>query len=697
MAISDADLAAFNALDLPRAKTGGFQGAPKKKGRGGTATSLISEGAGTAGALTGAAIGTAILPGVGTLLGAGIGGFAGGFGGRAAENKIRDGEYRLEDALMEGAISGVAGAGPIRASKALIQGTKALGKKGAGTMATSTLEDAVTSAAQQPAKTSMQGRMIDAGNDLLVNQYGAVPSRVARATNPKKTFGELANLGLTKPQDVERVASGVTGSQGIINKAVISAVGNSSTVPTDSVQKTLLAAIDDYGLVDSNAKSVTNMVNAQMNKLRGGSSPSKVFDVMKSLEKQAAHLQGKSGANYSMPTPERVDIAKTLLRVRDDLENSLYNAAGANKNLGMALTPQLRDELVALHPSSPEWTNFVDGTVMKADTVKKLRSTMAPFVRARQHIDEADIADATIGGRMANTISNGGSVTGAMAMGATQLMKGPASRMAGQTLRKAAGADLSSPVIKGPALGMGGIIGREAGAAGIRSQFSPQDAGATGLEGALMQADPSGMGGTENQTPWLENGTSGPLDPNTMQPVQTSPYSRDNLMYDIQRDPKNAAKYIAYYKELDEIFGVEADEGSQLTSDTRKMLNMSSNGQNTINQLQAQFEAAGGGGGKLGGFIQNKMANVGLDKNAGVYNDLSGGSVSQLAKALGETGTLSDSDRAIYASLLPKLTESPQQAALKWRAIQQRLEVARQNAMMYGAGNMEEPQTQGAY
>ncbi len=47
------------------------------------------------------------------------------------------------------------------------------------------------------------------------------------------------------------------------------------------------------------------------------------------------------------------------------------------------------------------------------------------------------------------------------------------------------------------------------------------------------------------------------------QPVQENPYPRENLMYDIQRDPDNADKYIAYFQNLQEVF---ASQEPQLTS-----------------------------------------------------------------------------------------------------------------------------------
>jgi hypothetical protein len=106
--------------------------APKTTGRGGIATSLISETAGLAGASKGAGIGagigTAIAPGAGTIIGGVIGGIVGGFGGgflgRSLENKVRDDEFRIKQALGEGVTSGIAGGlgGAVRG----FQGAKAL-------------------------------------------------------------------------------------------------------------------------------------------------------------------------------------------------------------------------------------------------------------------------------------------------------------------------------------------------------------------------------------------------------------------------------------------------------------------------------------------------------------------------------------------------------------------------------------------
>lgn len=125
---------------------------PKQSGKGGFLSSIISElggaGGAAAGAATGAALGS-VVPGIGNIIGgiAGgvIGGFGGGTAGRLAENKIRDNEYRLGDALKEGAVSGLFGgiSPALQGARGLSALGKASGSKGlrAGIGALSELSD----------------------------------------------------------------------------------------------------------------------------------------------------------------------------------------------------------------------------------------------------------------------------------------------------------------------------------------------------------------------------------------------------------------------------------------------------------------------------------------------------------------------------------------------------------------------------
>jgi len=181
-----------------------------------------------------------------------------------------------------------------------------------------------------------------------------------------------------------------------------------------------------------------------------------------------------------------------------------------------------------------------------------------------------------------------------------------------------------------------------------------------------------------------------------------SPYARENLLYDIQRDPANADQYIAYYQQLQEVFGTPAAE--PLSQSNQSALASADNADNTLSQLESLYSSAGGGSGRVGGFVQNLAGQAGFDKNASVYNSLSQASVTQIAKALAGAGggTVSDADAKVIIAALPTLQDSPEEAQAKFAALRQRLQAARENTMFYGQGGTSNPleqalMQQGAY
>lgn len=690
-------LGGFSAGAMPNYAPPKPQPKKSKKGSGNQnpLTAFISELSGAGGAAGGAALGTLLLPGVGTVLGGLAGGFLGGATGKGLENRVRDNEYRPEDAIKEGLISGLFGGGPINTAKLAFKGGQAALGGGAKTAARTgalSLDDVMTQPIEQAAKTSTQGKLTSLGNKMLTNQYGTISKPMARATNPEDTFGELANYGLTKPEDVERVAGMFTGSGGIVNKAVLKAVGSGKRVDTSGVQQVFDDAVQINGLVDKDAQSVRNVFRAQMGKLLGGpqgsirpdSDPSDVLDVMKALEKRAADLTGK-GKNYRLSTPERMDQAKTLMAVRDELQDRLY----ANADVKQVLTPELREQLVRLQPDNPQWQQYIDTSVMKSGDIGKLRSTMAPFVRARQVIDEADTNSMTFGGRAGNAALGLGAgtaagglmggiaapITGMLAGAAQSAAQNPLSRGAANVLRRAgqprmtaspmAGITASTPKQAASRVAVSGL--------GMGALNAGQSTDPTTLEEAL-QGDvlPGGM-------PMGGDGAS-------MQPeVPQSPYSRDNLMADLQRDPKNADKYIEYYNALEEIFNPDLED-SKLGATARTSLANSDNAVNTLDQLQQMFTQTGGGSGKLGGAVQNKLGGLGFNDQAATYNALSASSSSQLARAVNGGGQVTDADAAVIIKALPQLTDSPEVAAAKFAALRQRLQTAHNNTLLYGSG-----------
>lgn len=312
-------------------------------------------------------------------------------------------------------------------------------------------------------KKSTGGRLTSFGNRALASQYGTISRPVARATDPSRTLGELADAGLTKPADVERVARAITGGDGMVTKAVSDAAGGAKGVDVSNLRRTFEDSMDNLGIVDKDRKSLTMMFDAQMNKLSGGAAgsinpkvnPTEALDTMKAFEKRAAALSGK-GETYSLPTPERLDQAKALKLVRDELEDRLYVGAGANANLGKILTPEFGNTLKQLQPGNKQWAKYVNEKILGAKTVGELRSSMAPFVRGGKIIDEGELNAMTAGGRMGN-FANAPTIKGAIGTGLTNMVKNPAARAS------AAAARGTGKLLDGHAVGLLGKVRPAAG------------------------------------------------------------------------------------------------------------------------------------------------------------------------------------------------------------------------------------------
>lgn len=673
---------------------------PEQKKKKDFLTDQISTGGGIGGALAGGAAGASlgsIVPGIGTVIGglagAILGGATGSGGGELAENFITGEEDKLKNVGQEAILGGIFSAPPVRAAKGIIGALKGVGsgaaKEGfeqgftkAGLLSRITGNAAET--AGVPLKTSAQGRLQDLGNKALLSQYGTIGKPVARSTNPTETIGQLADYGITNPQDAERIASAVTGSGGILNKAVARSVDKAGGVDTTNLRRIAEDALQLNGVVEKDAKSVMSVVDAQLRRLQGGpagslnplADPNDALDVMRTLERRIADLNGKGG-NARLATGERSDQAKALQAIHDEIEDRLYRGAGADKNLSNVLTPEVREQLVSLKPNDKNWQAFVDSRVMNAKGIEDLRSAQAPFVRVGRIIDDADQNSLTFGGRSGNLASNlsAGGITGALASTATNLAQPVLARYGGQALRKGAGqASNGAMVASKPKLNSPlGVVGRLGIAAPLLSNDMDSVQGESGLRG---------------QSPVSASLSDALVEAASDTPEEAgiSPYPKANLMADIQRDPRNAEKYIAQYEALQEIYAPPVKEKTSATA--QKALAQSANGESTISQLSELLNAAGGGQGNVGGNISSFLGGLGLNDNAKTYNDLARGSVAQIAKALGETGALSDSDITTYSAMLPKLTDTEAVARNKLVALKQRLAAARQSTMRYGASDL---------
>lgn len=99
----------------------------------------------------------------------------------------------------------------------------------------------------------------------------------------------------------------------------------------------------------------------------------------------------------------------------------------------------------------------------------------------------------------------------------------------------------------------------------------------------------------------------------------------------------------------------------------------------TIDQLEGLFNQAGGGQG-LAGYLQQAMGQARLNPQVEAYDKVRDSAAIAVARALGETGPLSNQDIKMYAKYLPNVNDSKEAAQIKLDAIRQRLSIISQQS-----------------
>lgn len=628
-------------------------------------TDQISTGGGIGGALGGAAAGATIgsvVPGIGTAIGGLIGGIAGGALGSGAgeftENVITGEEDKFRNVGQEALLGGIFSAPPIRAGKALIGAGKAVASGTGAAGARTAAETALTKPGVIQSLVGKGGQaLIGSGDTLAVKQFRLNPSQTS---NFKKKFGEDAGAVIRRYgfQSADEIAE-----KGIkpLQDQFTQTVANIPPVSKSALQETFnqkIATLSKSSASDTRAlaQQLKQEADAILKPLGESISP---------VELNAIKNQFDSLVNYTQQqaNPARYGVNKRAAdAIRETLQKS--DPTGTLKQIGRERQKLTQLSDIALKQEELGRGSLPVGLTQGIGGIAGGVATGNPL--------------GMVGGAIGTAAMNSQAGRRAVAGGADRLSE----------------ALLSASQRPVNPTSAGGVIGRlgTVGAAGSifdQSENSPSN---------TMNAPISNpMNSDSMDTLYNVVPTAGSIFESNMQPQQLeqpqsqNPYPQQNLLFDIQRDPQNANKYIAYYQSLQEVLGQGAPE--PLSQSNQSALASADNAENTLNQLEGLFAQAGGGGGRIGGFVQNLAGQAGLDKNASVYNSLSQASVTQIAKALAGSGagTVSDADARVIIQALPTLQDSPEEARAKFSALRQRLQAARENTMFYGQGGTSNP------
>lgn len=708
---------AFNKLSQPAAEPQKSEGG----GVGGFLRNLLPTLGGTGGTLGGAAvgagIGTAILPGIGTGIGALLGAIGGGAGGSAlgkgGQNLIEGkdiGEGVGEEALFGGLTSlpftsglkvlkGVGAASKGLGSKALQEfseaGTKALPGPVSGKFA----QEAGTDLSKDMLpnvgilnKAKLADKATTAGSRLLASQSkGALDKQLA--SQAPEIYKAMNRYGFNNAGDFQKAASKVTGDVGAINHSKMYLLQNAkNTIKIPNWRTNASEVIDDaIGLTDRDPKSLGGILQKADDKIMKGMSgragnravgigeahPEDIYKVAQELQQSAYKSLGNK--SYDAASDARQAKFDVLMQARNDLRGAVDTALG-----GSPVTAQLKNDMIKELASQGITNKNLIKDVQNAKTLGDLNKIEKVFVDASK-VGEETLSAANARGLSVPTDYRGTTLTGL----ATNAIIPSANRLAGRALLRT-GEKLGEQA--GGAQGILGLATRQGLGSTAAGVFTP------GQEEVPTDETLGGGSLSDYQmagADMLGSGDIGSSDlsgaDQQMEAVQQSPFSLQNIQQAVMKDiqqtgGKNIDQLITLYK----VFGEQSQP--KINSTTQKALAQSDNGLNTIDQLQSLYSEAGGGSNILGGGLQNLLGSVGLDKNANVYNSQRSAAIASLAKSFGDTGTLSDSDIKRYDEMLPKLTDTPDQAQAKFDIIRQRLSSAKDNTLMYGGFGNDQSQ-----
>jgi len=499
-------------------------------------TDQISTGGGIGGALGGAATGAAIgsiVPGIGTVIGGLAGGVLGGAlgsgGGELVENTIT-GADPWENVGKEALLGGIFSAPPIRAARGLVGAAKGIGSGAAK----EGFEQAFVGTAKNATRNTAQRTT----NNLLGEAWGIRSGAKVggKAITPQKA-NELQNfvlkdIGVPKTSNADMVFERATNYQNEVGNAIGSLVKTGKLEPNavNTLSKSLSDRFSKTIGVDAGNNQVANDIIGLVNSAK---SPEDLWKVRRQIDDTLINFS----RNPTSIVPGGEQIARTA---RAEI-NSLLNK----------VTPGLKD-------LNTKYSRALDVSDLVAGASKNPKGFKLPGFQQ------------TVGGGTAQRIKAGaGAVT---------------SKLPG-------GGGSGVPTIPGSVSnstgGLGGLIARQTiGQNTLGNPGSKQptldDALMQQGSGQLMQTNPDGSYGAapfgSTSDTFMSN------DPSAMTPPQQDPYPRENLLYDIQRDPQNADQYIAYYQQVQEVFG--RPEQKSLSSTATKDVSNANVGLQALDQIE---------------------------------------------------------------------------------------------------------------
>lgn len=336
---------------------------------------------------------------------------------------------------------------------------------------------------------------------------------------------ELRGSGVSKFRSVEPVINRLNSEVDSVLKGV------KTTMPGTSFNRAI-AEIGDAITDQNERKAFANAFNTAYKKVFGGDAlPEAVTAVQVNALRREMNKQVSSAFKKMKVGNPLTAKEQALLNLRDSLGGMIESLTPADK---LKQVQRLNRDQSVLIRGVPEFKKISEqGMPLPFTGGAQLPGSQLPFRAVQATTDAAGRAVSALGG------------SSAPARIAREAGGQIGRRAAADVIGLRPGAGTSGMGEQAPATLEDSIIG---------SPFETQPAGS--YDGAF---------GEESQ----------------------SPYPRENLLADIQRDPENAKEYIAYYNSLQDVFAPAAGSGLNVTKPSASNLVQAQSGLQSLRQLES--------------------------------------------------------------------------------------------------------------
>jgi hypothetical protein len=551
------------------------------------------------------------------------------YGGGEAMARGGSLEDTLTGAAQGGAVGGFLGAGPLNLLRGAGGATKAA-------VMGDDVVSAATRAANKPFTRRAGQALTGAADDLAIKNFRLTPSQLA---NYKSKFGEdagqtIRKYGFSSADDV--ATKGIQPLQQQFDEAITGITG----VTKDSLKKNFEKRINQLSTA---GPSDTKAIGVQLKKEANGILK-QYGDVVDANELNMIRRQFDDLVNYTEKTanPARYGVNK---RMADAIRETLQGAdqTGTLKNLGRELQ-KLRQ---------------LEGNVLKQDQLG----------RGSLPLNLPTLLGGNMGAAAGGPVGMAG-----MALG-TAAVNSPTGRRLTMQGVGALGNKLTSAggnAVRGGAARKAATIGTlELNNSMAQQQAQPEQP-PTDLESSLLQ---QGMG--QPQLPLQD----------------ANPYSRENLMADIQRDPENASDYIKYYSMLSEVFNPQGAAQKPMSGEVQKRALTAESGLRSLDTLDQTLQS------DPGAFQRQALPNpLGITAGLTGTTDVRAATdnVVDVIARLRSGAAITDEEARRFSRFLPLPGDSQEAAMRKLQMVRQELS-SFANPQQMGGSSLEDMLVQQAY